>query len=143
MCIRDRITGAHTHGSPIVTASRLPSFQSQTRTGTVAVRFPDNPRKSRLRFAASGPHSPPRWRTRGRRCDVSLPPQEESYFGDQSGRLTSPGPGTNPPIAAGGVAHTRPSLRHTNERVLAEPCLLYTSDAADDLLCVDLGGRRI
>ena len=31
--------------------------------------------------------------------------------------------------------------------VLAEEaikaCLLYTSDAADDLLCVDLGGRRI
>src|SRR5450756_1245646 len=30
---------------------------------------------------------------------------------------------------------------------LVEPhfmaCLLYTSDAADDLLCVDLGGRRI
>ena len=24
-----------------------------------------------------------------------------------------------------------------------EHCLLYTSDAADDLLCVDLGGRRI
>ena len=24
-----------------------------------------------------------------------------------------------------------------------QPCLLYTSDAADDLLCVDLGGRRI
>ena len=23
------------------------------------------------------------------------------------------------------------------------PCLLYTSDAADDLLCVDHGGRRI
>ena len=22
-------------------------------------------------------------------------------------------------------------------------CLLYTSDAADDLLCLDLGGRRI
>ena len=22
-------------------------------------------------------------------------------------------------------------------------CLLYTSDAADDLICVDLGGRRI
>src|SRR5450756_3116283 len=34
------------------------------------------------------------------------------------------------------------------ERVLQEAenlkrCLLYTSDAADDLLCVDLGGRRI
>ena len=26
---------------------------------------------------------------------------------------------------------------------LANACLLYTSDAADDLLCVDLGGRRI
>ena len=25
---------------------------------------------------------------------------------------------------------------------LAQTCLLYTSDAADDLLCVDLGGRR-
>src|SRR5450756_327494 len=28
-------------------------------------------------------------------------------------------------------------------RVLLRSCLLYTSDAADDLLCVDLGGRRI
>src|SRR5680860_1901493 len=27
--------------------------------------------------------------------------------------------------------------------ILSLPCLLYTSDAADDLLCVDLGGRRI
>ena len=26
---------------------------------------------------------------------------------------------------------------------LAPVCLLYTSDAADDLLCVELGGRRI
>jgi len=26
---------------------------------------------------------------------------------------------------------------------LCRDCLLYTSDAADDLLCVDLGGRRI
>src|SRR5450756_1061790 len=26
---------------------------------------------------------------------------------------------------------------------LPKDCLLYTSDAADDLLCVDLGGRRI
>src|SRR5450756_169339 len=28
-------------------------------------------------------------------------------------------------------------------RVQVQSCLLYTSDAADDLLCVDLGGRRI
>src|SRR5665213_1719144 len=27
--------------------------------------------------------------------------------------------------------------------VMINSCLLYTSDAADDLLCVDLGGRRI
>src|SRR5665213_4033103 len=27
--------------------------------------------------------------------------------------------------------------------VVTDTCLLYTSDAADDLLCVDLGGRRI
>ena len=26
---------------------------------------------------------------------------------------------------------------------ITRTCLLYTSDAADDLLCVDLGGRRI
>ena len=35
-----------------------------------------------------------------------------------------------PVIAAGGIADGR-------------GCLLYTSDAADDLLCVDVGGRRI
>src|SRR5450756_994782 len=28
-------------------------------------------------------------------------------------------------------------------RAATKACLLYTSDAADDLLCVDLGGRRI
>ena len=28
-------------------------------------------------------------------------------------------------------------------RLRHDICLLYTSDAADDLLCVDLGGRRI
>src|SRR5680860_1904406 len=27
--------------------------------------------------------------------------------------------------------------------IFDDTCLLYTSDAADDLLCVDLGGRRI
>src|SRR5665213_4245749 len=28
------------------------------------------------------------------------------------------------------------------KRIHSRLCLLYTSDAADDLLCVDLGGRR-
>src|SRR5680860_1535656 len=31
-------------------------------------------------------------------------------------------------------------LRAPGNNVAALPCLLYTSDAADDLLCVDLGG---
>src|SRR5450756_348762 len=30
-----------------------------------------------------------------------------------------------------------------DEGPIYQICLLYTSDAADDLLCVDLGGRRI
>ena len=32
---------------------------------------------------------------------------------------------------------------HFYDGYKANPCLLYTSDAADDLLCVDIGGRRI
>src|SRR5450756_3170836 len=38
------------------------------------------------------------------------------------------------------VAHVGVGLELAGQR---EACLLYTSDAADDLLCVDLGGRRI
>src|SRR5450756_3237210 len=38
------------------------------------------------------------------------------------------------------VRAVHPEWKRT-KRLLA--CLLYTSDAADDLLCVDLGGRRI
>src|SRR5450756_2910461 len=34
---------------------------------------------------------------------------------------------------------SKPKARWTEAQI----CLLYTSDAADDLLCVDLGGRRI
>ena len=37
------------------------------------------------------------------------------------------------------------AIRYAGERLipLRKFCLLYTYDAADDLLCVDLGGRRI
>src|SRR5450756_1776778 len=35
------------------------------------------------------------------------------------------------------------SERMNSTRETPYDCLLYTSDAADDLLCVDLGGRRI
>src|SRR5450756_868863 len=35
-----------------------------------------------------------------------------------------------------------PNLTDGGQHSLFQACLLYTSDAADDLLCVDLGGRR-
>ena len=40
---------------------------------------------------------------------------------------------------------TEPTERHVIDgfEIVFQLCLLYTSDAADDLLCVDLGGRRI
>src|SRR5450756_3201731 len=45
------------------------------------------------------------------------------------------------------VPHLHPSAEEifkvVSGRALFTICLLYTSDAADDLLCVDLGGRRI
>src|SRR5665213_4485756 len=36
-----------------------------------------------------------------------------------------------------------PDQERIAENGYLDICLLYTSDAADDLLCVDLGGRRI
>ena len=51
------------------------------------------------------------------------------------------------PISATGDANVGNSLGGPGLAKLIEAwpdcCLLYTSDAADDLLCVDLGGRRI
>mgnify|MGYP007112043601 CR=1 FL=1 len=42
------------------------------------------------------------------------------------------------------VQHGQPTVLHRLLRLVRHGiCLLYTSDAADDLLCVDLGGRRI
>ena len=47
--------------------------------------------------------------------------------------------------AASGLAVGQTDWQATLVEVpdLAPGCLLYTSDAADDLPCVDLGGRRI
>src|SRR5659263_479696 len=39
--------------------------------------------------------------------------------------------------------HSSTTSRGSGSTGRSVPCLLYTSDAADDLLCVDLGGRRI
>eukprot|EP00831_Metopus_contortus_P001697 TRINITY_DN10613_c0_g2_i1.p2 TRINITY_DN10613_c0_g2~~TRINITY_DN10613_c0_g2_i1.p2 ORF type:complete len:180 (+),score=29.36 TRINITY_DN10613_c0_g2_i1:313-852(+) len=41
------------------------------------------------------------------------------------------------------VAVSRANKTVNNIAVKNTPCLLYTSDAADDTPCVDLGGRRI
>src|SRR5450756_1193083 len=49
-------------------------------------------------------------------------------------------------MAGGWAGYQAAHLLHTNRQKYASldiPCLLYTSDAADDLLCVGLGGRRI
>ena len=68
--------------------------------------------------------------------------QESRGLGDVYKRqllcLTSKGVLTRPRLF---VAHgrTRGDVQDIDR---ARPCLLYTSDAADDLLCVDLGGRR-
>ena len=39
--------------------------------------------------------------------------------------------------------YTLLNIVNINAYTKRSTCLLYTSDAADDLLCVDLGGRRI
>ena len=62
----------------------------------------------------------------------------EMCIRDSLKRFSSTGPGG---LRHGGLA--------SGEKAFGVPyrclrtCLLYTSDAADDLLCVDLGGRRI
>src|SRR5680860_1884470 len=61
-------------------------------------------------------------------CTVST---TRSVFGDTR-RLT---------LALQASSTNLPSTSSTTSEICA--CLLYTSDAADDLLCVDLGGRRI
>ena len=56
---------------------------------------------------------------------------------EEDARRTAPGPRGHHDqrVAHRAVGHPGPAL--------LDACLLYTSDAADDLLCVDLGGRRI
>src|SRR5665213_4554986 len=55
-------------------------------------------------------------------------------------------PSPDPPNFALRHDHIKPVIvRFARQFIhfLSRICLLYTSDAADDLLCVDLGGRRI
>ena len=41
------------------------------------------------------------------------------------------------------MSQSMPECENINRDGEDESCLLYTSDAADDMQCVDLGGRRI
>ena len=41
------------------------------------------------------------------------------------------------------MPHFHPEKNVVNGIDLYKNCLLYTSDASDDMQCVDLGGRRI
>src|SRR5680860_528137 len=59
-----------------------------------------------------------------------------------------PVPGDHQPQMVDGalscILSVRPRYHRFRSRACPSlSCLLYTSDAADDLLCVDLGGRRI
>ena len=70
--------------------------------------------------------------------DASDSVQDTEYL-DQSG---DPGEDVPDPTDAGDS--TEPDqIRQPSPHGRVQVCLLYTSDAADDLLCVDLGGRRI
>ena len=47
-------------------------------------------------------------------------------------------------IMSGGAGFQGQAPEPIDDMIIqAYRCLLYTSDAADDLLCVDLGGRRV
>ena len=113
-----------------IAASRLPSFHFQTRTRTVIGR----PQiRSQFRFASSGSHSPPRWRNArapmrsfafpvfpspgSAKCPY--PSQEKSFKGLRPPQFPRPS-GTRITLLSG-LPVTRPSLTHTNRRVLAEP----------------------
>ena len=63
--------------------------------------------------------------------------QESRGLGDVYKRQTRSGP------VAARAAGLESERRQQLPQRLPQLCLLYTSDAADDLLCVDLGGRRI
>ena len=64
-------------------------------------------------------------------------------LGDVYKRQASMSPDVNDPGARSVTFADLAEPYDEQVRGLIDGCLLYTSDAADDLLCVDLGGRRI
>ena len=70
------------------------------------------------------------------RPNWAMRPGFSMLSGKESSGLTS---GTSPCWKA----HASVSSEHSRKVSLSSPCLLYTSDAADERSSVDLGGRRI
>ena len=64
-------------------------------------------------------------------------------LGDVYKRQGRPEPGPDLLLQGQSRGRRLHCLRRRIDLCHPHPCLLYTSDAADDLLCVDLGGRRI
>ena len=75
-----------------------------------------------------------RWVVQGRRSRVEVNPSDLQMTLGAGGRTWS-----TIASAAGDLIVEADGKTYA----LRLACLLYTSDAADDLLCVDLGGRRI
>src|SRR5450756_2535573 len=80
----------------------------------------------------SGPSPPALWSVGGR-------PPIPSCCGGRTGSACRPWSWSR----RQDLATTRPRSPARRSSPRSTTCLLYTSDAADDLLCVDLGGRRI
>src|SRR5450756_2660065 len=89
------------------------------------------------------PRRPEAWtelpRSSGRSASTFSSPMTSPRRGPASGPPPT-GSRSSPPMAAWTRCHSCPSASWLTGSWI---CLLYTSDAADDLLCVDLGGRRI
>jgi hypothetical protein len=102
-------------------ASVFVPISDENRDGGRA--FPRTARVKPTPFRGSGPHSPPRWRTRGLRCDLS--PALRKKRATSGTCLAGPlhlALGFNPSqLTPGRATHTLPPLRHTDRGVLAEP----------------------
>src|SRR5450756_2903661 len=81
--------------------------------------------------------------TSDRRGNGAVCAKRESYLAWVSEFISAlPGSPATPLLGAR-LDRSDPSPPHRpGRRGRCNTCLLYTSDAADDLLCVDLGGRR-
>src|SRR5665213_2647766 len=89
------------------------------------------------RLVARRPGSRPAHQMRSERCAPGGDPPGVGTDGSVStGRRYQGTRADRAPMLPGGSAASA-------WRPMSSACLLYTSDAADDLLCVDLGGRRI